>query len=125
MKTYSRNEILADFRKTTGLDSAFESPPGARFFSLFSVASKETLKFRLPHIAEPDVELKVRASFLQHVKTCMLTPENDPVFGFEALSEIDLRFRSGNSVEPDRVSVPRHEWEAMKDEIRETFRRRM
>lgn len=116
MKTYSLNEVLDDIKRTIGIDIEIDlSKTGARYPILYSQFAEMSLKYRLPNIEDEGVRKRIMGSILTFLE-CGLV---DTVFdASETLRQLDLKFRSGNRTDIDRVFITKREWEAIKDEFR-------
>ncbi len=61
-----------------------------------------------------ELQLKVDT----YLKTTSLDNADDPILSISEMRDIDLQFRSGNSIEIQRSWVSRESWEALKDALR-------
>lgn len=116
MKTYSLNEVLDDIKRTTGIDVEIDSSKtGSRYSKLYSKFAETSLKYRLPNIENEGVRKRIMGSIMCFLDFDLV----DPVLNAsETLRQLDLKFRSGNRTDIDRVFITKREWEAVKDELR-------
>lgn len=111
-KTYSREEIEQQIFDIEGVKVRLHDQwRQTRFTQSYS-------EWALRPLSDDGTVSELQLKIDTFVRCTALDVEDDSILTIPEMREIDLRFRSGNSVDIQRAFIPREEWEALKDALR-------